>query len=499
MRTSILLAMLGTGLVGSARGEEPRPVISVRSIHPDRQAREVIGLFGGARAPHPAAALAAWKRASREPNRLGKPLEALIAAFNPGMADEMRTLDGAEVALWFEPADGRLAWGASLPGDDGTFQALASAMVLTGGRSESRPGEPPADRLGGPGSPLMTRGPRGSLVAGSFEDLRVVRDRADDPLAHLGLDDDGIDWVIERGALDRSKSLTVRRLGEALRSTSKTVTGHLSVRADMALAIVGLSVPGPVERSAIDPAWLDWIPSARSIAGFALAVPPGANTWDAAFGLADRVERVDPERANVAPIRLRLDLLARSVGVRTEADLLPHLKGVSGWAGSDGRAIDSGLVALHFVDEAAAGRFADRVRPAPTPGATGSRKIGQLDGRPVVLARVGRSLAIAWGEASMASSMAALDDPKNSSGPALRTYWAKGVPTFAGGLWPARVPGLIPAASPLAEALGQASPVTISGTWFDPDHFHIMVLWDGLDRSVRRFLELIPMDRPPDR
>ena len=265
------------------------------------------------------------------------------------------------------------------------------------------------------------------------------------------------------------------------------------------MSILGLSVPKPVERSAIDPAWLDWIPSGRSVAGFALAVPPGAETWDAAFGLADRVERVDPERANVAPIRLRLDLLARSVGVRTEVDLLPHLKGITGWAGSDGRTIDSGLVVLHFVDEAAAGRFADRIGPAPTPGATGSRKIGQLDGRPVQMVRLGRSVAIAWGKTSMASSMAALDDPKSSGGPALRAYWAKGVPAFAGGLWPARVPGLVPGASPLAEALSQASPVTISGTWVDRDHFHIMGLWDELDASVGRFLELIPMDRPPDR
>src|SRR4051794_28556134 len=90
MRISICLVLLGLVPVVPARAEGPPPAISIRAAHPDRQMREVIDLFGGARAHHPAEALAAWKRGSREPNRLGKPLEALIAAFNPGMADELR-------------------------------------------------------------------------------------------------------------------------------------------------------------------------------------------------------------------------------------------------------------------------------------------------------------------------------------------------------------------------------------------------------------------------
>jgi hypothetical protein len=500
MRTSIRLAFLGACLVASAvLGEEPRPVISIRATHPDRQIREVIGLFDGAKAPHPAAALAAWKRASREPNRLGKPLEALITAFNPRMADELRSLDGAEVALWFEPGDGRLGWGVSLPGDDGTFGALASAMVLSGGRSEARPGEPPADRLGGPGSPMMARGPRGPLIAGNFEDLRIVRDRADHVAKGLKIDD-GLGLDLERGALDGSRSMTVRRLAEVFRSTSKSIAGQFDLRNEMASAILGLSVPNPVDQSVIDPAWLDWIPSGRSVAGFAMAVPPGAGTWDRAFGLADRVERIDPERANVAPLRLRLGLLARPFGVRTEADLFPLLEGVTGWVGcSEGKRIDTGLIVLHFLDEVAARQFADRIKPTPTPGASGSRNIGQIEGRPVQLVRVGRSVAIACGEGSMASSMAAREDPRQSIGPALRAYWTKGAPTFAGGLWPARVPGLVPGSSPLAEALSQAAPIVITGFWADVNLFDILVLWDDLDAPVKRFLELIPLDPPPDR
>ena len=57
--------------------------IVVRLIHPDRQAAAVLRLFEGCAAPHPAAGLAAWKRSTRDPDQLGKPLEAVISFFNP--------------------------------------------------------------------------------------------------------------------------------------------------------------------------------------------------------------------------------------------------------------------------------------------------------------------------------------------------------------------------------------------------------------------------------
>src|SRR6516165_5383798 len=46
----------------------------VRLVHPERQAAAWIRLCEGARAHHPAWALAAWKRASGNPDVLGKPL-----------------------------------------------------------------------------------------------------------------------------------------------------------------------------------------------------------------------------------------------------------------------------------------------------------------------------------------------------------------------------------------------------------------------------------------
>ena len=73
----------------------------------------MLKLFQGSRAPHPAAGLAAWKRATREPNQLGKPAEAVISFFNPEMIPEWKVLHGAEYQLGFDPREGR---GAMEPG-----------------------------------------------------------------------------------------------------------------------------------------------------------------------------------------------------------------------------------------------------------------------------------------------------------------------------------------------------------------------------------------------
>ena len=58
--------------------EVVQELVVVRLIHPERQANELIRLFEGGPASHPAAALAAWKRASPKSGKLGKLAEALI-------------------------------------------------------------------------------------------------------------------------------------------------------------------------------------------------------------------------------------------------------------------------------------------------------------------------------------------------------------------------------------------------------------------------------------
>ena len=133
--------------------------IVVRLIHPDRQAAAVLRLFEGCAAPHPAAALAAWKRSTRDPNQLGKPLEAVISFFNPEMVREWSVFHEARFQLGFDPETGSGRWRLTVPGDDGTLAALITALRLSGGSNEAPVGNGTiaVNRLGGPGAAVATR------------------------------------------------------------------------------------------------------------------------------------------------------------------------------------------------------------------------------------------------------------------------------------------------------------------------------------------------------
>src|SRR4051794_18324423 len=79
--SAVLVAAVCLG-PASIRAAEAPAALTVRAVRPDEQGTRLIDLFRGARAPHPAAALAAWKHAQGGKAGLGKPLEAAIAALN---------------------------------------------------------------------------------------------------------------------------------------------------------------------------------------------------------------------------------------------------------------------------------------------------------------------------------------------------------------------------------------------------------------------------------
>jgi hypothetical protein len=121
----------------------------------------VLKLFEGSRAQHPAAALAAWKKATHQSGQLGKPLEALIAFFNPEMSHEWRVLHAAELCVNWDGADGRPRWHATVPKDDGTVAAAVTALRMTDGSTEPaiviEGSEIGVERLGRPGAFLAAQ------------------------------------------------------------------------------------------------------------------------------------------------------------------------------------------------------------------------------------------------------------------------------------------------------------------------------------------------------
>ena len=175
----VTLAVLGIVVPAYAIMEDEtataREALVIRLVHPDRQAAELLDLFTGARAAHPAAALAAWKRSARDPNQLGKPLEAVIAMFNPEMAQEWKVLHEAELRLDFGASDGKARWYAVVPHDDGTLSAAVTALRITDGAAESPVSvagrEIAVERLGPAGGVESARIVDMLILGGSRDDL----------------------------------------------------------------------------------------------------------------------------------------------------------------------------------------------------------------------------------------------------------------------------------------------------------------------------------------
>ena len=185
-RKAIAAFLTAAAILGPA-SNPARPseadALTVRVVRPDVQAERVIALFRGNRAPHPAAALSAWKHATGGKGSLGKPLEAAIAALNPAMVPELRHLHGTEFAVGFEPVAGRPWWWATLPDDDGSFAAVASALSLTDGASDQALGDLAVLRLGPPGSALSAPCADRLVFASTRAGLQTALDRPAPPAA----------------------------------------------------------------------------------------------------------------------------------------------------------------------------------------------------------------------------------------------------------------------------------------------------------------------------
>ena len=227
----------------------------------------------------------------------------------------------------------------------------------------------------------------------------------------------------------------------------------------------------PIDPKPLDPSWLSWIPADRTVAAFAVALDPRPEAWDALFDALDRAEKADPALAHVAPIRDRLNLLARAAGIRPDIDLWPHLLGLTAFAtANEARTVDGALIALHLDAEPAAVRLLPR--------------LVRVAGKSSRLDRRGSTLLIARGDAILDAALDAREHPERSASQTLRASW------------PAQLPNP-PEPSGLADS---------STTWKGPSLFLAAaegardeVRWTELRAVVRRFLEKTLNEGDPSR
>ncbi len=514
--------------------------IVVRLVHPDRQAAEVLRLFDGSPAAHPAAALSAWKRATRVPDQLGKPLEAVISFLNPEMVREWQSFHEAEFFLGLDPDSSATCWRLIVPHDDGTLAALITSLRLSGGSQDAPLGEgkTAVDRLGGAGAAVAARGDRGVVVASSRAELdRGLSSAMQDVATGLGAGgnlDSGLAFRIEPGRfrVPIRASVPTRRAIELARGLGcRTILGGLRLHDDrLGLELDSTLDPGhPLARArgrnrAIELDWLRWVPAGEAMIVVCIATGQEEAYWKAVFALADHVDRADPQRADLAPLRTRINLLATAAGARLEADLWPHLRGLTlglladrARPGQPGRAV----LAIHMDQEASARQLSADVLPrlavlwggpkvprnpaqAHGPGAGSdlhdqARSLGRISGQPLEAAVRGRTVLIGWGEQSLASALDSAQHPEHSVLPLVKTRSACADPSVVdrvGVFWPGRIKLPIKgldATAPLARCLAEGPPIVWTG-WTNGEHAFDLVQWQELRPLVRKFLAQIPLE-----
>ncbi len=504
-----MVVLAAMSIFETARTRLTAEAISIRLIRPDEQGRRLIGLFQGSPAPHPAAALAAWKHATKGKISLGKATEAAIAAINPAMVDESKVLDGAEVEIGFGPD---VFWRAVLPHDDGSLAALGVALALTDGKREESLGDNQVLRLGPPGAPLAASRPGRLMLASTRDGLR----RALEPPANEDPEQvektSGAQVRVDPSGLRSLSSLNGRRLAVGLEAIGcREVRGVLALDDSGRLGVQFKSTlkPRPRLSTRLEPPWLDMIPARETVVAIATVIDGRPEALEDAFAAVDRVEKVDPARAGVAPARARLNLLAALAKVRLDVDVWPNLRGVTAAILADQKGEVSGaIVALHAVDEEVAGRLQTEVLPRlsapfasagkePAEGPEGIRTLGRLDGKTLSTWRRGKSVHLAWSDSALQSAREAEKEPEQSAGSVLRTSWGATPPQRLGAFWLGRSARFAASSSTLARALNASPPIFWEGRTDERssvDNLH----WTGLKGFIRRWLESLPLETPPD-
>jgi hypothetical protein len=124
--------------------------------------------------------------------------------------------------------------------------------------------------------------------------------------------------------------------------------------------------------------------------------------------------------------------------------------------------------------------------------------LGPVGGRSLWLHRFGPSVIATWGDGALEALLDARDHAVRSARPVFKESLLNQSPAFLATIWPARVPDLVPTDTPLALALAEARPVVWSGFWEMPGTFRVEGVWRELDGTIKRFLDHIPLDPPPD-
>ena len=404
--------------------------------------------------------------------------------------------------------DRRVRWRALIPGDDGSFAAITTALALTDGAADEPLGNRLVLRLGGAGSAVATRADRRLLLASDREELRggalAIKVRRS---SHRFPESQESTSTLTRRNWNRRRSYPFGESSRRLRALgSAQCSGRLRLEGDTLSFELTSSIDRPPQASAaIEPSWLDPIPVSGTIAAFAVAFEPTPEAIAAAFALADRVEKADPAHADVAPIRTRLNLLAAVARVRPDIDVWPRVKGVSGFLLADERKdIGGALIVVHMVDGESAKRMVAETIPRllatySKPARPDAPAQLTFQGQTINAEVIDRDVWLTWGQKLLAPP---LSTPRGSR-PDRRGLDCERVGKFesrnAPGPSGPDASGHSPrSGSALDRVLDEAPPVVWLGS-LDGRTLVDVIQWKGLHDLVKQVLDVLPLDPPPHR
>lgn len=489
-----------------------RPAVEIRAVRPDLQLERLLRLFRGSKSPHPAAALASWKRAVPGGGTLSKASEALITILNPRMTNEFRLADGATVSYRFPDDDGPGAWSVRILRDDGGIAAVATALTLSEGHAEAPFDGFAIDRLSKDGSAWMARDEskpeRVVLLAGSRKELEatIASIRAKDSGTRPAWPSLDSGWVVrlDPDAIGVSGPVSRRRAGAAFRGAQvKSMEATATLLADSPGLQVRIRTdytgPSPVSEAVVDPRWLDVIPKDRLLACWAFGLGSSNTFWNAAFRWLDAIEKADPAFQETLPLGLRIRFIARAVGVRLDNEVLQRVRGVSGFvlARADGQP-GAFTFRLHLTDDESAERLFSVVIPrfAQRVGLADAMKFVEgpdrlwrtsLWTKSLDVWRRGSTIKICWGTPTPIE--VAPGEP-NSAGPILRKILGAEAP-FQRMLivWPERT---------LRPNIEDSPPAVWIGRYAGTTSID-QIQWSGLHELLKRSLDALPLNEPPYR
>lgn len=484
---SLLLAL---ATIAAPIGNQYPPFLTIELAGIDRQWTRVIALMDETPFADPATALSAWKRQGGTRRTLGKPLEALIAALNPATARRLSALNGSRLSFQ-HMQDDTLRWWASIPDDRGIAADLATALALTDGRAEEPLNSFPdsqVERLGSPASTLIARSGRRLALAGDRPALgAALRElNARRPAGETGIPDGSGCQIRFLPTEVTGASAEFKAVASALVKIGVQAIDAKAVIHDDEFSIQTITTcKRPTEPGrAIDRTWLAWLP-ADADAALSLVLYPEGDSWPSLFDAVDAYQRADPANANLAPSRLRLNLLLRAAGIQFERDVRPALLGVSIAIRSDTPGIRLSrsswiIVTLHLDDNTSAKRIVDGLST-------------NLAGRfGLEVDRRGRDVVIARGRPINRDRAGSAEQPEANLAAFLVTLLQDEAPSRIGYLQAGRLARQLTSIE-IPESLEEATPIVWTGRGS-----HDLIRSSNLRRLVQRATEAAVQDREPN-